>query len=87
MELAQVVYSTKGHDKRSYYIVVEIVSDDRVKIADGGKRSINNAKLKNVKHLRTNGDILPKVAQKLENNTKVFDDEIASALRVYNYKQ
>ena len=84
MELGQIVYSKAGRDSGKYYCVVEIVSEDRVKIADGDLRRIKKAKIKNVKHLQTDGDILPKVADKLKGGQQVFVAELFSALRFYN---
>lgn len=84
MELGQIVYSKAGRDSGKYYCVVEIVSEDRVKIADGDLRRIKKAKIKNVKHLHTDGDVLPKVADKLKGGQQVFDAELFSALRFYN---
>ena len=86
MELGQIVYSKAGRDSGKYYCVVEIVSEDRVKIADGNLRRIKRAKTKNVKHLQSDGDVLVKVADKLKNGQQVFDAELYSALRFYNEK-
>ena len=84
MELGQIVFSKAGRDSGKYYAVVELVGEDRVKIADGSTRRIKKAKLKNIKHLQSNGDVLAKIAEKLKNGTQVFDAELYSALRFYN---
>ena len=46
MTVGAIVYSTKGRDKDSYYAVIEVVSADYVKIADGKYRTIEKPKLK-----------------------------------------
>ncbi|MCM1306688.1 MAG: KOW domain-containing RNA-binding protein [Bacteroides sp.] len=84
MELGQIVYSKAGRDSGKYFCVVEILGEDRVKIADGNLRRIKKAKTKNVKHLSSDGDLLAKVADKLKNGQQVFDAELFSALRFYN---
>lgn len=84
MELGQVVLSMAGRDSGRYYAVVEVVDENTVKIADGSQRHIGKAKIKNVKHLKANGDILERIAEKLKANTQVFDQELFSALRPYN---
>ncbi|MCQ2409757.1 MAG: KOW domain-containing RNA-binding protein [Clostridia bacterium] len=84
MELGQVVLSMAGRDSGRYYAVVEVIDENTVKIADGSQRHIGNAKIKNAKHLKANGDILEKIAEKLRANTQVFDAELFSALRPYN---
>ncbi len=87
MELGQVVFSKAGRDSGKYYAVVELVGENQVKIADGDLRRIKSAKLKNVKHLQSNGDVLEKIAEKLKNGAQIFDAELFSALRFYNDNQ
>ena len=84
MELGEVVFSKAGRDAGGYYAVVEIVDESRVKIADGDLRRIKTAKLKNVKHLGSQGVVLEKIAAKLKEGSQVFDAELYSALRLYN---
>ena len=84
MELGQVVYSKQGRDSGRYYAVVEIVDETYVKIADGKLRRVKSPKLKKVKHLKTKGDMLEKISEKLKQNAQVFDTELCSALRPYN---
>ena len=86
MELGQVVYSKQGRDSGRYYAVVEIVDETYVKIADGKMRRVKSPKLKKVKHLKTKGDMLDKISEKLKQNAQVFDTELRSALRPYNEK-
>lgn len=87
MELGQIVYSKAGRDSGKYYAVVELVGEDRVKIADGCARRIKRAKLKNIKHLQSDGDVLARIAEKLKNGSQVFDAELYSALRFYNDRE
>lgn len=84
MEIGSIVYSKAGRDQGSYYAVIESVDENTVKIADGDHRHIKNAKVKNIKHLQSTGDVLEKIAEKLKNGTQVFDQELFSALRFYN---
>lgn len=84
MEIGLIVYSRAGRDQGSYYAVVELVDENTVRIADGDRRHIRNAKIKNIKHLQSTGDVLEKIAEKLKNGTQVFDQELFSALRFYN---
>ena len=86
MELGQVVYSKAGRDAGRYYAVVELVDDTRVRIADGDLRRIKRAKLKNIKHLGTDGEVLEKISVKLKEGAQVFDAELYSALRLYDKK-
>ena len=82
--IGSVVLSAAGRDKGRFFLVVAIVDDKYVKIADGELRPQEKAKLKKIKHLKFNGDVIEKIAQKILTDKQVFDAEIRSALRVYN---
>ena len=84
MKIGEIVSSTAGRDNGRFYVVIAIDGEDRVKVSDGEKRSMKNAKLKNTKHLNATGHILDKIAQKLIAGEQVFDTELRSALRSYN---
>lgn len=83
-ELGEIVYSVAGRDSGRYFAVVEIVDGNFVKIADGVLRKIGAPKLKKVKHLRSQKEICSKIAVKLAEGQKIFDSELAGALRAYN---
>lgn len=84
MKKGDIVYSKSGRDEGRYFVVVEVVDDTFVRIADGDLRRIRNAKLKNVRHLRATGDRLERIAEKLELGAQVFDTELYSALKLYD---
>ena len=81
IKLGEIVYSKAGRDKEGYYIVVEKVDDNFVKIADGKYRTIAKPKLKKVKHLKVLGIVFSGIATKLSEGKQVFDAEIVSSLR------
>ncbi len=48
----RVVLSTQGRDEGRYFIVLEVIDEDFVLMADGLTRKIDHPKKKKVKHLR-----------------------------------
>ncbi len=58
LQQGQVVYSAAGHDKDSFYVVVQVEGDGFLRIADGRRRSLANPKRKNPKHLRPTRSVL-----------------------------
>lgn len=71
------VISLQGRDKGSYYVVVE-VRGDKVLVADGVKRRLDNPKIKNVKHLR----LLPRnISEEGIVRDKSFDVRVAHYLK------
>ncbi|MDD3946951.1 MAG: KOW domain-containing RNA-binding protein [Clostridia bacterium] len=84
IEVGTIVYSIKGRDSGRFFIVVEIVDDKYIKIADGELRRIEKPKLKQIKHVKTDGSSIPKLAVKLREGAKIFNAEIRSSLRSFN---
>ncbi|MDR3186208.1 MAG: KOW domain-containing RNA-binding protein [Christensenellaceae bacterium] len=84
VDVGEVVFSIAGRDSGRFYIVAEIVNDTYVKIVDGDLRRIDKPKLKKIKHLKTQNEHIPKLAEKLKSGKKIFDAEIKSVLRSYN---
>lgn len=81
LEIGSVVLSRAGRDKGKFFIVVEIVDDQFVRIADGDVRRLDKPKLKKIRHLKATGEVFEGIAEKLRNSVKVYDAEIYSALR------
>lgn len=52
LQPGQVVWSAAGHDKDSFYVVVQVEEDGACRIADGKRRRLGSPKRKNPKHLR-----------------------------------
>ena len=50
--LGRVVYSKKGRDQEKIFIVIKVINDQYVIVADGDFRRIENPKLKNIRHLQ-----------------------------------
>jgi ribosomal protein L14E/L6E/L27E len=50
--LGKVVYSKSGRDKGRMFVIVEVVNERFVLLADGDLRKIENPKVKNIKHLQ-----------------------------------
>lgn len=84
--LGSVVYSKSGRDCGSYYAVIQVLDSEYVLIADGAKRRIENPKRKKVKHIKPNGIVLDKIANKLSAGEIIYNAELKSALREYNDK-
>lgn len=54
----QVVFSAAGHDKDSFYVVVQVDEDGACRIADGKRRKLSAPKRKNPRHLRPTGSVI-----------------------------
>lgn len=57
MERGQFVLSIAGRDVNRIFVVLDVIDENYVMIADGMLRSINKPKKKKLKHLRSINDI------------------------------
>lgn len=85
IEVGRVVFSKAGRDNGKYFIIVDIIDDQYVNIADGSLRRLSSPKKKKIKHLDIKPEVLEGIKEKLTNNKKVFDAELRSALRSLKY--
>lgn len=83
LQLGQVVRSAAGRDKGRFFLVIQIVDDNYVKVCDGDLRKVDNAKLKKIKHISKTNKIIPQVKERLTNNLKVSNADIRKYLEEY----
>ena len=79
--------STQGRDKDRYYIIREIYPDGSVGVVDGNFRKLAAPKKKNLKHVRLLPEKAEAISLKFIEGRQVFDTEVFSALKSYNYPQ
>lgn len=82
-----ICQSTQGRDKSRYYLIVGVNGDGTVLVSDGNFKRLAAPKKKNLKHLKLLPEIVESISQKLADGVKVYDTEIYSALKNYNYPQ
>ena len=82
-----ICQSTQGRDKDRFYLIREIYPDGTVGVVDGNFRKLATPKKKNLKHLRLLPEKCEGIAEKFTDGRQVFDTEIYSALKSYNYPQ
>lgn len=83
VQIGQVVYSSQGRDKGTYFIVYSVIDKEYVEIVDGRIRKLANPKKKKLKHIKLMPQVMLKVAEKIKSKTTVFDSEIRSGLKVF----
>ena len=75
-----VVRSLAGRDLGTCYVVVQLIDERRVAVANGRQRSVAHPKQKNRRHLEVLGWVDASLALRLERGAKVTDEEIVKAL-------
>lgn len=81
--IGEIVISNKGRDKGMYYIIVGILPNNYYMLVNGDNKKFVCPKRKIKKHLDKTGKIIDNIKVKIENNTKVFDSEVYSAIKKY----
>lgn len=79
--IGDVVIPIAGRDADKKFIIVGTLPNGYVAIADGIFHKLGSPKKKNPRHLRDTGILLEGIAVKLRTGKKIFDSEIASALK------
>ena len=78
----RVVLSTQGRDAGRYFIVLEVMDDQFVLMADGLTRKLDHPKKKKVKHLRAK-PIIVNVDGSTLPNRHLQDSDLMSALEAH----
>lgn len=82
-QIGQIVKTLKGRDAGSVYVIVGIVDERFVLIADGDKRKFDQPKRKNVQHLELQAMISSEVIHSLQESGRVTNGKLRHAVNVY----
>ena len=80
VELGSVVISKAGRDRGRAYLVVGVVDDDFVMVANGALRKMNRQKKKRRKHLKPTGRVATALRERLSQGKPVEDHELRTWL-------
>ncbi|MCS1352578.1 KOW domain-containing RNA-binding protein [Mechercharimyces sp. CAU 1602] len=83
LRLGQIVHVLKGREAGQFMIVIDVIDDHFIWLADGDKRKFDQAKKKNVKHLQPTHTVSTVVAESLQTTGKVSNAKLRYALNQY----
>ncbi len=78
--LGMLVFSKAGRDFARPYLIVQVLDESTVLVADGHVRRIENPKRKNVKHLSLTGLTENDIRVKLQGGTFPSDTELRKVI-------
>lgn len=84
MKLGTYVCATCGRDADKCFLVIEILDEAFVKIADGKSRKIQSPKKKKIKHLVVLGDGDASINKMLQSNQPVTNKQVYGAIKKLN---
>lgn len=79
-QLGQFVVVTSGRDTGQYGIIVRLLDDKSVLVADGIKRTFDNPKKKNLQHLQLLDQVSPEVQNSIKESARVTNGKLRFAL-------
>lgn len=82
-QLGQLVKALKGKDAEAVYVVIGIVDEKFVLIADGDRRKFDQPKRKNVQHLDLQPMISSEVVRSLQESGRVTNAKLRHAVHVF----
>jgi ribosomal protein L14E/L6E/L27E len=86
MKLGTYVCSTRGRDACKCFLVVGILDEAFVLIADGKCHKVDKPKKKKIKHLTILGDGDESINAKLQNKEAVTNKQVYGAIKKLNAK-
>ena len=82
-QVGQLVKVLKGRDAGAIYVIVGILDDKFVWIADGNKRKFDGPKRKNAQHLELLPIVSSEVVHSLQESGRVTNGKLRHAVLVY----
>ncbi|MFC0190548.1 KOW motif-containing protein [Fictibacillus aquaticus] len=83
-KLGQLVRINRGRDKNKLGVIVEILDERFVLIADGDKRKFDRAKRKNLNHLELQDFTSPEVARSILETGRVTNGKLRYAVAKFS---
>ncbi|GGK21109.1 50S ribosomal protein L14 [Caldalkalibacillus thermarum] len=82
-QIGQVVRILRGRDAGQYAIVIKILDERFVLIADGNKRKFDSPKKKNIKHLQLCRHVATVVKESIQETGRVTNGKLRFALNKF----
>ena len=80
IEIGSVVISRAGRDRGRPFIVVGVLDDDFVMVANGALRKMDRQKKKRRRHLKPTGTVVQAVRERLAEGRPIEDHELRTWL-------
>lgn len=81
--IGRYVWSKSGRDKDQLFVIIGIIDDCHVFLADGNLRHVNKPKKKKLKHLKITDKVAEEISQTVMMKKKLTDDDLQSAVIRY----
>ena len=86
-EVGRVVFSRAGRDQGHYFVVMEVIDEEYVTVANGCQRKVDNPKRKKIKHLVAKPEIIVEIRDKISAKKRIFESEVRNKLDAIGYQE
>ena len=86
-EVGRVVFSKAGRDQGHYFVVVDVIDENHVAVANGCQRKVDNPKKKKIKHLVAKPEVIEEIREKISAKKRIFDSEVRNKLDAIGYQE
>ncbi|KPB03599.1 MULTISPECIES: KOW domain-containing RNA-binding protein [unclassified Bacillus (in: firmicutes)] len=83
LQVGQIVSITQGRDAGQYAVIIKILDERFVVLADGDKRKFDRPKKKNIHHLEFFDYVSPEVQNSMKETGRVTNGKLRFALTKY----
>lgn len=87
MEVGRVVLSRAGRDQGHVFVIMDVIDENYVAIANGCQRKVDNPKKKKIKHLVAKPELLEEISKKISEKKRIFDSEVRNRLDAIGYQE
>ena len=87
MEVGRVVLSRAGRDQGHLFVIVDVIDENYVAIANGCQRKVDNPKKKKIKHLVAKPELLEEISKKISEKKRIFDSDVRNKLDAIGYQE
>ena len=87
MEVGRVVLSRAGRDQGHVFVIMDVIDENYVAIANGCQRKVDNPKKKKIKHLVAKPEIIEEIREKIFAKKRIFDSEVRNKLDAIGYQE
>lgn len=86
-EVGRVVFSKAGRDRGHYFVVVDVLDEEYVAIANGCQRKVDHPKRKKIRHLVAKPEVIEEIRDKISSKKRIFDSELRNKLDAIGYQE
>ena len=81
--IERYVWSKAGRDKGHLFIIISILDDQHVMVADGSLRRVSNPKKKKLKHLNITNKAAEDIQRTISIKRRLLDTDLQMAIEEY----